>query len=122
MIASAAKYIVVGILGTATHLALLYVTVEFFFFSPLLGSSTAFVWVVIQSYLLNRNWTFQSDKKHTRTLPRYLIVSGVGFLSNFLLMYFMVNVLGIWYMTAQILTALVIPIMNFLLNRYWTFS
>jgi putative flippase GtrA len=122
MIASAAKYIVVGVLGTATHLALLYVTVEFFFFSPLLGSSTAFVWVVIQSYLLNRNWTFQSDQKHTRTLPRYLIVSGVGFLSNFLLMYFMVNVLGIWYMTAQILTALVIPIMNFLLNRYWTFS
>ena len=122
MIASAAKYIVVGILGTATHLGLLYVTVEFFFFSPLLGSSTAFVWVVIQSYLLNHNWTFQSDQKHACTLPRYLIVSGVGFLSNFLLMYFMVNVLEIWYMTAQILTALVIPIMNFLLNRYWTFS
>lgn len=122
MIASAAKYIVVGILGTATHLALLYLTVEFFLFSPLIGSSTAFIFVVIQSYILNRNWTFQSEKSHTSTLPRYLIVSGVGFLSNFLLMYFMVNVLGIWYMTAQILTALVIPIMNFLLNRYWTFS
>jgi putative flippase GtrA len=122
VIVSAAKYFVVGILGTATHLSLLYLAVEFFAFSPLLGTSVAFIWVVIQSYFLNRNWTFQSDKKHTSTLPRYLIVSGIGFMTNFLLMFFMLEVLGLWYMFAQILTALVVPLMNFLLNKYWTFS
>lgn len=122
MIASAAKYIVVGLLGTATHLSLLYFTVEFFLFSPLLGSSIAFVWVVIQSYLLNKNWTFENDKKHSSTLPRYLIVSGIGFLGNFLMMYVLLNIFGLWYMLAQILTALVIPVINFLLNKHWTFS
>ena len=122
MIVSAAKYFVVGVLGTATHLFLLYIAVEFVYLSPLLGTSAAFIWVVIQSYLLNRNWTFQSDKKHTSTLPRYLIVSGIGFITNFLLMFFMLEVLGLWYIFAQILTALVVPLMNFLLNKYWTFS
>ena len=50
------------------------------------------------------------------------MVSGIGFIGNFLLMFLMLNILGLWYMFAQILTALVIPLMNFLLNKYWTFS
>jgi putative flippase GtrA len=122
MLVSAAKYLVVGGLGTVTHLSLLYVTVEHLSFEPLLGSSTVFIWVVIQSYLLNKNWTFDNDSKHSSALPRYLVVSGIGFLSNLLLMYLMINFLGLWYMLAQILTATVIPAMNFLLNKYWTFS
>jgi putative flippase GtrA len=122
MIASAAKYFVVGALGTVTHLTLLYITVEFFLFSPLLGTSCAFIWVATQSYLLNRNWTFRSSKKHSSTLPRFLIVSIIGFLGNFGMMYVLLNIFSLWYMLAQMLTALVIPIMGFLLNKYWAFS
>ncbi len=122
MIIHATKYLVVGVLGTLTHLSLLYITVEFLTFSPILGSSLAFIWVVLQSYLLNRNWTFQSDKAHITTLPRYIVVSVAGFLTNLLIMFVMVNVLGLWYMLAQTVTILVIPALNFLLNKYWTFS
>jgi putative flippase GtrA len=122
MLVSMAKYFVVGGLGTITHLSLLYATVEYLSFEPLVGSSVVFIWVVIQSYLLNKNWTFENNSKHTSTLPRYLVVSGIGFLSNLLLRYLMINVLELWYMLAQILTVTVIPAMNFLLNKYWTFS
>jgi putative flippase GtrA len=122
MLVSMVKYFVVGGLGTITHLSLLYATVEYLSFEPLVGSSVVFIWVVIQSYLLNKNWTFENNSKHTSTLPRYLVVSGIGFLSNLLLMYLMINVLELWYMLAQILTVTVIPAMNFLLNKYWTFS
>ncbi len=122
MIIPAAKYLVVGLLGTATHLSLLYVAVEFLHMQPLLGSCAAFVWVVIQSYLLNRNWTFQSTRGHTSAMARYMAVSGLGFLGNLLIMYVMLDVFGLWYMLAQASTALVIPLMNFLLNKYWTFS
>jgi putative flippase GtrA len=122
MIIPAAKYLVVGVLGTLTHLGLLYVTVEFLHFTPLLGSSTAFIWVVLQSYGLNRTWTFQSKKKHAITLPRYIVVSVAGFLTNLLVMFVMINVLEVWYIIAQMVTILVIPAMNFLMNKYWTFS
>ena len=122
MIVPAAKYAIVGVLGTLTHLGLLYVSVEFLHFTPLPSSSTAFIWVVLQSYWLNRNWTFQSDKKHAITLLRYIIVSVVGFLTNLLIMFVMISVLELWYMFAQLVTILVIPATNFLLNKYWTFS
>jgi putative flippase GtrA len=122
MIIPAAKYLVVGILGTATHLSLLYLAVEFLHMPPLLGSSAAFVVVVVQSYLLNRNWTFQSDREHSSALPRYLAVSGLGFVGNLTIMFVMFNILGLWYMLAQASAAVVIPAMNFLLNKYWTFS
>ena len=122
MIIPAAKYFVVGILGTVTHLSLLYFAVEFLHMPPLLGSSAAFVVVVVQSYLLNRNWTFQSDRGHGSALPRYLAVSGMGFVGNLTIMFVMFNILGLWYMLAQASAAVVIPVMNFLLNKYWTFS
>ena len=122
MIVPAAKYLVVGGLGTVTHLSLLYIAVEFFAMPPLLGSCTAFIWVVIQSYFLNRNWTFQSDREHSSALPRYLVVSGIGFVGNLSIMFVMLNVFGLWYMLAQASVAVVIPVMNFLLNKYWTFS
>lgn len=119
---SVKKYILVGVLGTFTHLTLLYLFVEFFQVSPLPASSIAFVWLVLQSYWLNRNWTFQSDRKHTSSLPRYIVVSMVGFLSNLAIMYLMLNVGGLWYMAAQTVTIVVIPLINYLFHRYWTFS
>ncbi len=122
MIVPAVKYLVVGGLGTVTHLSLLYIAVEFFGVPPLLGSCTAFIWVVIQSYFLHRNWTFRSDREHSSALPRYLVVSGIGFAGNLAIMFVMFNILGAWYMLAQASAAIVIPILNFILNKYWTFS
>jgi len=122
VIVSVAKYFIVGALGTVTHLSLLYIAVEYLGFAPIVGSSCAFIWVVIQSYFLNRNWTFRSERRHSSALPRYVTVSTIGFFGNFSMMYILLNIFGLWYMLAQILTAFVIPLMNFLLNRYWTFA
>lgn len=122
MSGSVTKYIVVGVLSTLTHLTLLYILVEFFQLSPLPASSIAFIWVVLQSYWLNRTWTFRSDRNHLSSLSRYIVVSLVGFFSNLAIMYFMLSVGGLWYMAAQTVTILVIPLINYLLHRYWTFS
>ncbi len=122
MIVNAAKYLVVGAIGTVTHLSLLYISVEYLRMPPLLASCAAFVWVVMQSYILNRNWTFQSKREHASALPRYLAVSGIGFLTNLSIMFVMLNIMGLWYMLAQASAAIVVPAMNFLLNTFWTFS
>lgn len=119
---SVSRYALVGMLGTATHLALLYGLVEWAALPPLLATSLAFCWVVLQSYWLNRNWVFQSDSRHVSSLPKFVIASLLGLTANFGLMYLMIEVLDLWYMAAQIVTILVIPPMNYLLYRYWTFA
>ncbi len=122
MVVSAAKYFIVGAIGTVTHLVVLYCCVEFMFLSALVGSSVGFTWVVIQSYFLNRNWTFESDKQHRSALPRYIVVSCVGFITNLFIMFIAVDVLHVFYLAAQLLTITVVPGMNFLLNKFWAFS
>ncbi len=122
MLIPASKYFVVGLLGTITHFSILYISVEYFSFSPLVGSSTGFVWVVIQSYFLNRNWTFQSDRGHMSAIPRFVAVSTMGFFLNLLIMAVMLNVFKLPYMLAQATVVVVVPVSNFLLNKHWTFS
>lgn len=116
------KYALVGILGTITHFALLFVFVEWFAIAPLPATSLAFVWVGLQSYALSINWVFESDNSHATSFPRFIIVSLVGFFSNLGIMYLLINILGVWYLAAQAVTVLIIPPMNYLMNRYWTFS
>jgi len=122
VVVSASKYFIVGALGTVTHLAVLYFCVEFMLLTAVVGSSVGFTWVVIQSYFLNRNWTFESDKQHRSALPRYIVVSCVGFVTNLFIMFIAVDVFHVFYLIAQLLTITVVPGMNFLLNKFWSFS
>ncbi len=116
------RYFFVGLLGTIAHFSLLYISVEYFSISPIVGSSAAFIWVVIQSYFLNRNWTFKSDRRHMSAIPRYVAVSIFSFICNLVIMSTMLNVFGLPYMLAQATVVLVIPLSNFLLIKHWTFS
>jgi len=116
------KYAAVGVLGTVTHLSLLYVLVEWFGVPPLPATSAAFVWVVLQSFLLSHVWVFQSDNSVSTSLPRFIVVSLTGFFGNLAIMYVLISMLGVWYMGAQMVTILIIPPVNYLMNRYWTFS
>tara|TARA_R110001592_G_scaffold319724_3_gene597485 strand:- start:13929 stop:14297 length:369 start_codon:yes stop_codon:yes gene_type:complete len=116
------RYAVVGILGTSLHFLLLFIFVEKFSQDPVLSSIAAFPAVVILSYVLNKNWTFESDKAHAIALPKYLTVCFVSLMNNFLLMYLLVNVLEIWYMAAQAFSIAVIPVINFILKKYWAFA
>ena len=116
------RYAVVGILGTFTHFSLLYIFVEKLYQDPVLSSIAAFPVVVWLSYVLNKNWTFESDKAHMIALPKYLIVCLVSLMNNFLLMHLLVNVFEVWYMAAQACSIAIIPVINFILKKYWAFA
>ena len=73
------------------------------------------------SFFLNKAFTFGSDFSHQKLL-RFLIVSAIGFILNFSIMFLIVNVLSFHYSIGELVTILVIPIINFLLNNYWTFK
>lgn len=53
---------------------------------------------------------------------KYVIVSLSGLGINLLIMFLLVNLLGVWYIWAQVIVIIVVPISNFTLNRYWAFA
>lgn len=116
------RYLAVGGLGTATHLAILAIAVELFKQSPIVGAIAGFIGALSISYILNHQWAFESQRAHTNSLWRYVVVSLGGLALNTGMMMTLVHYFHWWYFTAQLSVIMIVPISNFLLNRYWTFE
>jgi putative flippase GtrA len=115
------KYSVVGCISILIYYLTVFVLVELLGKNPLFGTAVSFIIMSYFSFLLNRKFTFGSDFSYQKLL-RFLAVSAIGFTLNFLIMYFVVNVLSLHYSIGEVVTTLIIPIINFILNNYWTFS
>ncbi len=115
------RYSLVGCISTIIYFLSVFILVELFHQDPLVGSSLAYLIMTLISFFLNKTFTFGSDFSHQKLL-RFLIVSAIGFILNFSIMFLIVNVLSFHYAIGELVTILVIPITNFLLNNYWTFK
>jgi putative flippase GtrA len=115
------KYSVVGCVSILIYFLSVFVLVELLEKNPLFGTAVSFVIMSYFSFILNRKFTFGSDFSYDKLL-RFLAVSAIGFTLNFLIMYLVVNVLSLHYVIGEVVTTLVIPVINFILNNYWTFS
>jgi len=117
------RYGVVGVLGASIHFGTVILLVEVFKQNPVYSSAFGFSLVVVISYLLNKHWTFKivSKEKSYRFL-KYLVVSGLGFAINVSIMYYSVNIAHWSYILGQSIVTVVIPVSNFTLNKFWTFS
>ena len=115
------KYSMVGFISIIIYFLSVFMLVEKLFYSPLFGTAIAFIIMTIVSFFLNIRFTFGSQFSHQKLL-RFLTVSAVGFVLNFLLIYLVVHILVLHYVVGEIVTTLIIPIVNFLLNNYWTFQ
>ena len=116
------RYGIVGAIGTFVHLALLFIFVEIFSFHAVVSSSIAFIAVVIISYCLNYTWTFKAKSNHATALTRYIMVCSIGFGLNAGIMFVVVDIFQLWYLFGQIISIIVIPISNFILNSRWAFK
>lgn len=115
------RYGIVGVIGTMLHIAVLVLLVEKYRLSPLWASSLGFLVVLIVSFILNRYWTFRSYGTVSVEFAKYCVTCVFGFILNFSIMFFFVDVLSWNYVIGQTMVILVIPISNFLLSRYWCF-
>ena len=115
------RYAVVGVLGTAIHFGVLAALVELGAVDPVLASAAGFIVTLIVSYVLNHRWTFASPVGHRTAFIRYTAVSMLGLGLNSLIMYLAVHVFGLWYIAGQALVVAVVPAVNFVLNRWWSF-
>ncbi|WP_102273083.1 GtrA family protein [Cytobacillus massiliigabonensis] len=115
------KYSAVGCISTLIYFLSVFIFVEALNQDPLIGSSVSFGIMTYISFILNKKFTFGSDFSYNKLL-RFLAVSSIGFTLNFSIMYLIVNVLSLHYSIGELVTIIVIPIINFILNNYWTFK
>ena len=86
------------------------------------ATTLAFITANINSYLMNRYWTFQS-----RTMPstveytKFFIVSIIGLSINVLIFHYLVYWFEIHDIYAKVIVAGIVLIWNFSINKLWTF-
>jgi putative flippase GtrA len=105
------------VLSTAVFAALFHLGVHY-----LLGSALAFALGALNSYVLNRRWTFRSRGRRAPELARFLCVQAVGLVVNLALLAGLVEVAGIQHVFAQVLAFPVASIVTFALSRQWAFK
>jgi putative flippase GtrA len=54
--------------------------------------------------------------------PRYFTTMGSSFAANLGFMYVLVSLLGVWYLAASMIVALLLLATNFLVNDRWSFT
>mgnify|MGYP000668591085 FL=1 len=77
---------------------------------------------ILFGYLLNRYWTFSSNKQHRLSFIKYVVLYLVVFILNILFLIFLVDFLLLDPIYAQFFIVLIISLASFLVQDTWVFG
>lgn len=77
---------------------------------------------VLNSYFWNKNWVFENRSKGNVVFLKFLLVNLLTLGSNTLLLFYFVESIKMSPILAQILSTGIGMLVNFSLNKYWTFK
>lgn len=115
------SYGIIGVFGTLIHTGTLWFFVEYLNLNPLSSSIIGFTLSLLISYFLNTKYTFKTKSKRA-TFVRYCYVSIFGLIINLLILSYFQYYLDGKYMTGQFLAIVIVPVVNFIFNKFWTFK
>jgi putative flippase GtrA len=116
------RFALVGGFATTLHYAILVVLVEGLRWPPVAATSVGFAVSALGNYLLNRRFTFRSQRRHVEAAPRFAVVAVVGFFINAGVVWLAFDAAGLHYLVAQVLATLATLGWTFVGNRHWTFD
>ncbi len=118
-----AKYGVVGATNTALTFVTYTVAAVLLGVPYLVALIVGYIPGAINSYLLNRHWTFEAKHlPHSRSGSRFAIVQVCAIAANLVLLYVMVHVLHVEKIAAQAILTVPVVAITFFINRAWTFG
>jgi putative flippase GtrA len=114
------RFVAVGVSNTALSWCV-YATLEAAGVPYLVASAIAFVLGALNSYALNRRWTFRSRERRWPEVLRFGVVQCVGLGVDVLLLGVLTEDAGIHHLIAQAIVFPVASAVTFLLSRQWAF-
>ena len=121
MLAQFVRYAGAGVIGTATHYAVLVALVQVAQVGAVAASTAGAIVGACINYLLNHRFTFASGQPHRRALPRFAAVAAAGVVLNALVLAAVLALAGPHYLVAQVIATLAVLLAGYLANRTWTF-
>ena len=140
MIKQAAKFGVVGVLNTLLSLAIIWIMTKKMGSAEATANLTGYIAGLINSFFLNRKWTFRSKGKVFGGAVKFFLVFVVCYLLQFGVLLFLnhscpenpplysffkpvlsvLKIDSLFYI--QMVSMVVFTVANFLINKYYTFK
>jgi len=115
-------FVLVGGFCLALNTAALWVLTSGIGLHYMLSTILAFFAITPLGFLMNKVLTFRTRREYAPIeLPRYFTAMAASFAANIALMYLLVSVLGVWYLAASLIVAVLLVSLNFLTSDRWSF-
>jgi dolichol-phosphate mannosyltransferase len=119
------KFCVVGAIGTAVNLAVLWLLVELTGLNYLPASIAAFAVALTSNFIFNKAWTFRDRRAGSGLVAiqyaRYLVVNVIALTVNLAVLLALVELAHLWYMAAQLVAILIATGINYTGSKAWSF-
>ena len=116
-----ARFSAVGALATVVHIGVAVVTVAAIGANPTVGSMIGFVAAFLVSYVGHFRFTFAAPGRYRDYLLKFVVSSLASFFLSTSAVWVATAILGIDYKPALIALAIIVPVCNYLVNRFWVF-
>lgn len=116
------SYGMVGLASLVSYLFLFFLLVEWFEVQPVLACVLSYPASVALSYLGQFHFVFKSPHTHSTSLPRFLVLTIIGFLIILLSEKLFTGFFGLWYGFGQMIACILVPCSNFFFGKYWAFG
>jgi len=117
------RYLLIGGFATGLYLVGTYVFTEYLSIYYAYSSAIAFTISTSTAFFAHKYITFNNrENKHVQQFVTFVIIALSGLAINVFGITFLVEKLGLWYITGAIITSGIVFVWNFLLNNFITFK
>lgn len=118
---SAILYIIVGvantIVGLGTTLLLTYLGVI-----PEIANTLGTIVGILNSYILNKTFTFKSKNSHKQDFIRFIIAMGISYGASMIVLVCMHRLLHINEYISLLCASVVYTIVGYIISKFWVFK
>lgn len=112
------RFLAVGGACFLLEYVLLYVLTEYAGLMYLYSSAIAFTVSLIVNYILCVFVVFHAQHQSEKQMILFIVTSLMGLGINQLVMWFFVEIIGIWYMAAKVVASAVVMVWNYFTKRF----
>jgi len=116
------RYIAVGILNTLLGYFIIFGCMYILGMNPIASNVSGYGVGLIVSYVLNRNYTFNSKQARKPEALRFLLVFAIAYALNFIALLLLIYQLGMHEGLSQVVAGVIYVGAAFLMNKYYVFK
>ena len=97
---------------------LLFALTEYGGLNPLVSAPIAFTVSLVVNYILCVYVVFHAEQQSKKQMALFALTSIIGLGINQVVMWFFIDIIGIWYMFAKVVASAVVRVWNYFTKRY----